>query len=74
MSTTIRFLKQYRGRQVGSCDDLMGFGVHDALVQRGIAEWATAPMLAGISEPVLSVPDTEPSDQKRRYNKKRGDQ
>jgi len=54
MQTTIRFLRAnpYR-KPIGSTDETMGYGVHDALVQRGVAEFVTARPLvaAGISEP-----------------------
>ena len=57
MHSTIRFLRPYQGRMAGAIDSLMGYGVHDALVRRGVAEFfdsATPMVAAGISEPRLS--------------------
>lgn len=57
MQTMIRFKHPFNGRAVGSTDTLMGYGVHDTLVQRGIAEFidsAIPVIAAGISEPQLS--------------------
>jgi hypothetical protein len=72
MQTTIRFNRPYRGRATGSTDSLMGYGVHDALVQRGVAEFcdSAAPMVAaGISEPQLSS-ETFGERKPRRQSKK----
>lgn len=54
MHSSIRFLRLNRYRHpIGSIDSTMGYGVHDALVMRGIAEWVERPIVAsGISEPV----------------------
>lgn len=42
MMTTIRFLKPNRYRRsIGEIDTAMGYGVHQALVQRGIAEFVS---------------------------------
>lgn len=58
MQSTIRFLRVNRYRKpVGSTDTLMGFGVHSALVQRGIAEFVDTPPLvsAEVSEPFVKT-------------------
>lgn len=58
MQSTIRFLKTNRYRKpIGSLDSLMGYGVHDALVSRGIAEWADGPTVSAavISQPVVTT-------------------
>jgi hypothetical protein len=71
MQTTIRFKRPYCGRAVGATDTLMGYGVHDALVQRGVAEFCSAaPVIAaGISEPQLSS-ETFGERKSRRQSKK----
>jgi len=64
MESTIRFLRQYRGRSVGSFDSLMGYGVHDALVRRGVAEfYHSATPAPAESNPQV---ETDTQDQERR--------
>lgn len=54
MNTTIRFLRPNRyGKPVNALDSQMGYGVHQLLVQRGIAEFVREP------EPVESEPVRE---------------
>lgn len=64
MNSTIRFKRPYRGREVGSTDSLMGYGVHDALVRRGVAEFCHSAAPA----PAEAIPQVEPDtqDQERR--------
>jgi hypothetical protein len=72
MLSTIRFLRMYRGRAVGSTDSLMGYGVHDTLVKRGVAEFcdsATPMVAAGISEPQLNSEPTGERKPRRRCSK-----
>lgn len=65
MNSSIRFLKINRYRKpVGAIDSQMGFGVHSALVQRGIAEWVEPLVASGISEPVAVSTET-PKRRKR---------
>lgn len=54
MQTAIRFkaINRYR-RAIGSIDTEMGYGVHHALVQRGIAEFVP------LSESLPSDPEQE---------------
>lgn len=76
MQTTIRFKRAYQGRAVGSTDSQMGYGVHDALVQRGVAEFigSATPILAAgiITEPQLSS-ETYGERKPRRHSKKEND-
>ncbi len=70
MTSTIRFLRSYHRREIGSIDTGMGYGVHDTLVRRGIAEFvqeAKPVVAAAISEPVA---ETEPIRAKRRSHSK----
>lgn len=67
----IRFLKPNRYRKkVGDTDSQMTYGVHDALVMRGVAEWVDqSPItVSAISEPVLS--EKEPARKPRRFSPK----
>lgn len=71
MHSEIRFLRVNRYRKpVGSTDTLMGYGVHSALVQRGIAEFVDDKPLvtASISEPVATKPETTSRSRKRRLD------
>lgn len=44
MTSCIRFIRPSRYGAVGSTDDSrLGYGVHQALVQRRIAEWVVNP-------------------------------
>lgn len=67
MQTAIRFkrLNRYR-KPIGAIDTQMGYGVHEALVSRGIAEWVEQPIVAsGISEPVAVTTETPKRRQRR---------
>lgn len=73
--SVVRFLRPYRRREIGQTDGQMTYGMHDALVVRGIAEWVDKSFLTGaaISEPVLSesVPsESEPARKPRRFSSK----
>lgn len=61
MQSTIRFLRQYRSRAAGSVDSQMGYGVHDTLVNRGIAEFVlnAAPSVAAIEPPLTTEVSSE---------------
>lgn len=70
MNTTIRFLRMYQGRPVGALDSAMGFGVHDALVRRGIAEFVEEELVsAAVSEPQLSSESKGERKSRRRYER-----
>ena len=75
-NSTIRFVKLNRMRRpIGSLDSELGYGVHDTLVQRGIAEWVSGPDVtkAVITEPVAvgrEIETEQPRDRKaRRYQR-----
>ncbi len=57
--STVRFLREYRRRPIGSFDSGYPYGVHDTLVLRGIAEWVdkSPEPTAVISDPILSKPE-----------------
>lgn len=69
MMATIRFLRMNRyGKAIGHQDSSLPYGVQDALVMRGVAEWVPTPLAAAISEPVLS---DDQSDRRQRRHSKR---
>lgn len=53
MQSTIRFLIPNRYRKaIGEMDSKMAYGIHQALVMRGVAEWVHNPFsVAVISQP-----------------------
>lgn len=68
MVSTIRFKRVFRSRPVGSTDSAMGYGVHDALVQRGIAEFVcSAVPAAAVTTPQI---DSDPQETERRSRRK----
>lgn len=70
MISTIRFLKtnRYR-REIGSTDTVLGYGIHDALVRRGIAEFVAAPQsVSAVEVPeVESIPKTSRAAKRRSF-------
>ena len=74
--STVRILRSNRfGKPVGYIDSQMTYGVHDTLVNRGIAEWIDKSPItsAAISVPVLSAPvETETTRERkpRRFSSK----
>ena len=71
--STVRFLRSNRFRkEIGQLDSQMPYGVHDALVMRGIAEWVDkSPItVASISDPVAeSKPETPVREKRRHFSK-----
>lgn len=74
MDSAIRFItknNRYR-KPVGHIDTVMGFGVHSALVQRGIAEFVempTSPLVAaGVSQPVAVTTEAPKRTRTRRID------
>lgn len=73
MNSRIRFLRTNRYRRpVGSQDTDLGYGVHELLVMRGIAEFVhDVPLgVAAISEPQLSSEELSSERKSRRSSKK----
>lgn len=71
MQSTIRFVRPNRYRKaIGETDSQMGFGVHSALVQRGIAEFVSETPLvsAAVSEPVANTDNTKRSRKSRSFD------
>ncbi len=70
--SVVRFLRPYRRREPGQTDALMTYGMHDALVVRGIAEWVDKSPLMGaaISEPVLTESEPARERKSRRFSSK----
>lgn len=67
MDSTIRFKRMWRAKPVGTVDTQMGYGVHQLLVQRGIAEFVEAAQEI--------QPETEPirEPKRRRFHPKESD-
>lgn len=73
MNSTIRFktINRY-GRAIGSIDTDMGYGVHQALVQRGIAEFVEVPVAAAvITAPEASADNHTETDNQRERKPRR---
>ncbi len=70
--SVVRFLRPYRRREIGHTDAQMTYGMHDALVVRGIAEWIDKSPLIGaaITEPVLTESETTRDRKPRRFSPK----
>ena len=58
LDAPIRFLLRWRGREPGSVDRQLDYGVRDALVRRGIAEWADP---AADPQPFTPAPAVQPA-------------
>jgi hypothetical protein len=68
MISTIRFKRDNRYRKpIGSLDSQMGFGIHSALVQRGIAEFVDTTAVISPAAVEVSEPDQEPIRKSRRH-------
>ncbi len=66
--SVVRFKREFRRHLPGTLDGEMTYGVHDALVLRGIAEWVdqSPESVAVISQPVLAEQDTTRASKSRR--------
>ncbi len=68
--SVIRFKREYRRNQPGATDDKMTYGMHDALVCRGVAEWVDqSPLAVSASQPVTAAPETTHDRKPRRFSK-----